>query len=241
MREGIDPFGYLTETHRNSKARPFTTEKMKICPNCQMRYEDDALRFCTRDGSPLVAESAIADSESLDVSGALPGRSADTQDISGKTKDEDIETEIPRIVIKPHRTDSENEHIESKSEETTSRSTLKTVLLTVIVTVVVIATGGWFFWIYVSGSGNFLFGTREESEIPTEASPEPSPLVPIRTPNPSPSPTPEASPTPSPSPSPSPTPTATPRPKESPDAGRTPTPRTTPTPDATDARPRRVQ
>src|SRR5262245_7494307 len=29
---------------------------MKYCPKCETKYEDDLIRFCTKDGSPLIAE-----------------------------------------------------------------------------------------------------------------------------------------------------------------------------------------
>ena len=30
---------------------------MKFCPKCQAKYDEDVIRFCTKDGSPLVDDS----------------------------------------------------------------------------------------------------------------------------------------------------------------------------------------
>ena len=30
---------------------------MKFCPTCQTRYEEEIMRFCTKDGSPLVEDA----------------------------------------------------------------------------------------------------------------------------------------------------------------------------------------
>jgi len=29
---------------------------MKYCPTCQTRYDEEIIRFCTKDGTPLVSE-----------------------------------------------------------------------------------------------------------------------------------------------------------------------------------------
>jgi cell division septation protein DedD len=199
---------------------------MKICPNCHIRYEDDALKFCTRDGSPLVAEEDFTESASLDVSGALPQRVGDTQEIGPNSSDsepeetaasEEVQPEIPRIVIQPKKNDTERPSGELAKENMAKKAkkggTFKTVILTVLITTVVLAGGGWAIWMFAVGSDGFLFKPTADEPLPvTEPSPDPTP-----SPSPTPSPTPEESP----SPSPSPTPTATPSPSPSP----TPKPR----------------
>ena len=30
---------------------------MKFCPTCQTRYDEEIMRFCTKDGTPLVEET----------------------------------------------------------------------------------------------------------------------------------------------------------------------------------------
>ena len=30
---------------------------MKFCPKCQLKYDEDIIRFCTKDGTPLVDEN----------------------------------------------------------------------------------------------------------------------------------------------------------------------------------------
>lgn len=205
-----------------------------------MRYEDDALRFCTRDGSPLVEEGSLADSEALDSSGALQIESADTQEISPKIAEQD--TEIPRIVIRATTPKEETARSDGgDGEETAGRNggTLKTVLITMLVTAIVTLGAAWAIWMFAPGFSDSIFGDTQTPEMIVEPSPEPepTPVVPIRSPSPTPSP----SASPSPSPSPSPTPAATPKAKESPEPVKAPTPRASPTPDSGDVRPRRVQ
>ncbi len=44
---------------------------MKVCPICQIRYDEETLRFCTKDGAPLVEETVPAFTE-------LPGETTTT-------------------------------------------------------------------------------------------------------------------------------------------------------------------
>ncbi len=203
-----------------------------------MRYEDDALRFCTRDGSPLVAEGAFADSASLDVSGALPQKIGDTQEMDpiGATGRADVEADIPRIVIQPKKNTEESGRFVEKEEmakKPKKGGTLKTVLITAFVTTLVLIGAGGAFWMYTLRSDSFLFGPP----VDLEATPEPFVEA---SPTPSPSPSPEPSPSPSPSPTPSPSPSPKVRDAQEGDGSAVPRPSPTTTPDSIDGRPRRV-
>ena len=49
---------------------------MKYCPTCETRYDEDILRFCMKDGTPLLDEAepnfVEMPSESLDVAEVDP-------------------------------------------------------------------------------------------------------------------------------------------------------------------------
>ncbi|HEX9959732.1 MAG TPA: hypothetical protein VGB00_02285, partial [Pyrinomonadaceae bacterium] len=46
----------MTEAFLNPKNGIKQFETMKFCPTCQTRYDEEILRFCTKDGTPLVEE-----------------------------------------------------------------------------------------------------------------------------------------------------------------------------------------
>ena len=50
---------------------------MKFCPTCETRYDEEILRFCTKDGTPLVDENQPnfiqMPSESLEMPEEEPG------------------------------------------------------------------------------------------------------------------------------------------------------------------------
>jgi len=146
-----------------------------------MRYEDDALRFCTRDGSPLVHEKDFANTDSLDFSGALPERARDTEEMSPIERAEEVEqeeTEVPRIVIRPRKSQEESERIEETSETERShgkRGILKTVLVTAFATTIVLIGGGYFGWIYAEQLGISIFFPKNQLDAIAEPSPEPEP------------------------------------------------------------------
>jgi len=243
--KGVDPIDYLTETLHGTLIPPPLSQSMKICPNCQMRYEDDALRFCTRDGSPLVDEGDFADSAALDVSGTLPQKPGDTQEMHpiDVASEPDVEAEIPRIVIQPKRNNGESGRLGEKEEmakKSKKGGTLKTVLVTAFVTTLVLIAAGGAVWMYALRSDSFLFGPSVDTEATPEPLVETSP-TPFPSPSPTPSPSPEASPSPSPSPTPSPSPSPSPRTREGQDSDAGAVPRAMPsTSDAFDGRPRRV-
>lgn len=217
-----------------------------------MRYEDDALRFCTRDGSPLVNEKDFANTDSLDFSGALPERARNTEEISpiethqkteGIHEPDADETEIPRIVIRPRKTreeydepDGDDPHDESNGKP----GVLKTVLITAIVTTFVLVGAGYLIWMYAAQVGISVFFPKNQLEVIAEPSPEvePTPVPTPALPKPSPSPSPDASPSPSPTPNPSPNPS--PKTRETKESPSTPVAKPVTSPESGDSRPRRV-
>ncbi|MEJ7698207.1 MAG: hypothetical protein WKF71_00965 [Pyrinomonadaceae bacterium] len=83
---------------------------MKFCPTCQTRFDEEILRFCTKDGTPLVEENQPNFTE-------MPSESATEDDFGEETiirrkplppvaanppsdgKTENIREPAPRIVI----------------------------------------------------------------------------------------------------------------------------------------------
>src|SRR6058998_978289 len=55
---------------------------MKRCPKCKRRYDDDSLRFCLEDGSPLSAPTPESEPPPTEI---LPSRVAPTLKSSGPT------------------------------------------------------------------------------------------------------------------------------------------------------------
>src|SRR2546422_9221956 len=55
---------------------------MKRCPKCNRRYDDDSLKFCLEDGSPLAAPTRDSEPPPTEF---LPPRAAPTLKSSGPT------------------------------------------------------------------------------------------------------------------------------------------------------------
>lgn len=53
---------------------------MKICPKCQTEYDEEVIRFCTKDGSPLVEKSAPEFSDKMPSEASTP----DVEDDEGE-------------------------------------------------------------------------------------------------------------------------------------------------------------
>lgn len=146
---------------------------MKYCPTCQTRYDEEILRFCTKDGTPLIDENQPNFTE-------LPSESAGDDlgeetvirrktpppnpqpDIDGEDYRTQVErTENPqRIVIPMGEEEAQQQQVRTKTTPSPSRmpppkqsNTAIVVLLTIIGTVVVFSAGIGVFWI-LSNQGN---------------------------------------------------------------------------------------
>ncbi len=125
---------------------------MRFCPTCQTRYDEEILRFCTKDGTPLVEENQPNFTELPSESGAddfgdetvirrnLPKAAAP---LAEKTK---IEPNPPRIVIPTTGKTSEPQirvkTTASYREPPPPANTGKIVLLTVLGTLIALMGAG---------------------------------------------------------------------------------------------------
>lgn len=133
---------------------------MKFCPTCQAKYDDEILRFCTKDGTPLVDENQPNFKE-------LPSESieADEADLGEETivsykpsknilpdepvaqPDPEIErSEAPRIVISTSEQERQQQNVRARHQIPAyeplvppQQSTGKVVVLTILGTLAVIA------------------------------------------------------------------------------------------------------
>ncbi len=132
---------------------------MKFCPICKARYDEEILRFCTKDGTPLI------DEEQPNFT-ALPSESDLGEETIVRrknlppTSDSDFEIKhnsSPRIVIpmadESAVEESKTESVRTKTTPSIRRqplpqksNTAKTVFLTVLGTLVIIAGAGGIFW-----------------------------------------------------------------------------------------------
>ncbi|MBV9215055.1 MAG: zinc ribbon domain-containing protein [Acidobacteria bacterium] len=227
---------------------------MKHCPECGAEYTEDVIKFCTKDGAPLVEDTEPKFT-------ALPSESSGLAD---DEPDFGEETVIRRKPAAPANTFSEQqgERIVIPAAEQTVRprktvaytpppqqpNTVKTVILTMIGTIFLLGLGALLFWFLQkdktanvnvntnppNSNLNSNFNAGFDSNFNFNAS------VPninsnynfnlnsnIKSPTPTPSPRPSASISPTPTPGSSPTPRPTPttmRPSP------TPTPRSGPRP-----------
>lgn len=211
---------------------------MKYCPICDERYDEEIIKFCTKDGTPLVEE----DQPNFT---ALP-----SENLEGPDDDLGEETVIRR---KPIGGSGQSERIvipTSPSPEQPSRvraqayypppqqpNTAKTVVLTILGTLVVLGFGAGLFWFLqkerpsnvntnlnananqnvnlntnLGFDSNFNFNAsgNYQSNYNINANLNAN----LRSPTPSPTPKPSPSVTPSPSPRPVESPTPTPAPRQ---------------------------
>jgi hypothetical protein len=140
---------------------------MKFCPTCETRYDEDILKFCMKDGSPLVdeAEPNFVDmpSENLDVPDeddlgevtilrkktVVPKASPIIDDITF----EDDEEPPPRIVVPMSAQPQQpRARVAVQPEAPPRTNTLLVVFLTMIGTVALLAIGAGGLWLIMRSS-----------------------------------------------------------------------------------------
>jgi hypothetical protein len=127
---------------------------MRYCPVCDERYDDEVIKFCTKDGTPLVDEGqpnfVILPSENEQRAERDMG---DETVIRRKSPGESplFQSESERIVIPTSQTDAQ------RVRQTQTRAfypppppqnTAKTVVLTIIGTLVVLSFGAGLMWLF---------------------------------------------------------------------------------------------
>lgn len=127
---------------------------MKFCPICKTRYDEEILRFCIKDGTPLVDEDqpnfTALPSES-DLGEETIIRRKNPVPISPPERDTEY-IPSPRIVI-PTSEEPPREPVRTKTTASIRRppppqksNAPKTVLLTVLGTILLLAGAGGVFW-----------------------------------------------------------------------------------------------
>jgi TonB family protein len=231
---------------------------MKYCPTCETRYDEEILRFCMKDGTPLLEEEepkfVAMPSESLDEpSDDDPG------DVTVVRRNipvpPDTATERPRIVV-PTYEDQARARVAPPYNPPPKSNTAKVVVLTILGTLAVLGIAGLGLWflqrdrsansnvnanananVNVNANTNlgidpnFSFNLNANFNSSTNLNTNVN--TNLKTPTPTPKPTPSATPTPTPDDDATPTPTRTPFPTPQPTIirpGATPTPRPPSTP-----------
>jgi len=147
---------------------------MKFCPICKARYDEEILRFCTKDGTPLVEEgqpnfTALPSENDLGEETVIrrktPPPIPSTAQPVPDFDDEPERISSPRIVI-PMSGDSEpveprREAVRTKTTESIRRqpppqksNTALVVFLTILGTVVILAGATGIFWFLSNQNSN---------------------------------------------------------------------------------------
>lgn len=141
---------------------------MKFCPVCKTRYDEEILRFCTKDGTPLVEDSqpnftALPSENDLGEDTVIrrktPSPIPSTAQPVPDFDDEPERISSPRIVIPmsdepiAEETPRRREGVRTMTTESVRRqpppkqsNTAMVVALTVLGTIVILGGGGLIFW-----------------------------------------------------------------------------------------------
>jgi hypothetical protein len=140
---------------------------MKYCPTCETRYDEEILRFCMKDGTPLVNEDEPKFTEMPSESFDVPEVEDDPGEVTVIRKnipvpppppaDEDEflprEEPKPRIVV-PMASEPVRPRPTPQYQAPPKSNTLKVVVLTVIGTVSLLALGALGLWAFMRGTGS---------------------------------------------------------------------------------------
>ena len=230
---------------------------MKFCPTCETRYDEDILRFCMKDGTPLVDEEAPhfiqMPSESLDiqVDDDDPSEVTVVRKIKLPEQPPPIAVEEPasfeprqemppRIVVPMASTEPPRARVIAAETKAQGSNTILVVFLTIFGTLALLGIGAGIVWLFVGRDG--AANTNVNVNAPNVNADINSNLgisnafdfgnTPVQGSNGN-SNINARTPTPTPTASPTPRPSETPTPSESPNEDPPPTPARTPTPTRT--------
>jgi hypothetical protein len=164
----------------NPKNAPGLSENMKYCPTCQTEYDEEILRFCTKDGAALVDESqpnftelpsVSAEAEADDFSeetvirkdkpAIVPPPPPEPEDeFVADTAVEPIDTsDAPRIVI-PTREQKREQNVRPKTTAyypppaPPKSNTALVVVTTILLTLIVLGGIAGLFWAFGGKDSN---------------------------------------------------------------------------------------
>lgn len=230
---------------------------MRYCPQCETRFDEEVIKFCTKDGTPLIDDSPTFTE--------MPSESVVEEDDIGEitmirrndapppppSLDEGLPPVAP-VADRIRIPTSQPEMPQTVRPRTASvyyppapppPNTAKTVVLTVLGTLLVLGAGAGLFWLLQSdkpANSNIntnVNGVNQNVNLNSNLGIDSNfnfnsaiPTSPLVSPSPFPSitPLPSLTPTPKPSPSVTPSPTASPTPVATPSRTPTGTPRPTP-------------
>ncbi|MEZ5428915.1 MAG: TonB family protein [Pyrinomonadaceae bacterium] len=143
---------------------------MKYCPTCQTKYDDEILRFCTKDGSPLIDENQPkftelpSENEDDDFGAETvirrkpPKAQPETEPPPSAQPQEEPSEPAQRIVIPTSETGQPQQQpyahstssVRSQPPHPPQTNIGMVIALTVLGTVVVLGLGGVVFWVLTS-------------------------------------------------------------------------------------------
>lgn len=216
---------------------------MKFCPVCQTRYDEEIMRFCTKDGTPLVEEETpnFIAMPSEELESAEDDFGAETV-IRRKPTESEITNVEPRAGENYQRENTQRMVIPTSEQQVEQQvrakqagsyqqppkktNTAAVVLLTVLGTILIIGGGLGIYWLISGGNqpvtnSNSNLNANQDANLPTNL-PIDNTLFNTNSnantnSNTNTNTNVNSSPTPSPSKSPTPSPTRTPTPSPTPD------------------------
>lgn len=214
---------------------------MKFCPVCQTRYDEEIMRFCTKDGTPLVDEQTpnFIAMPSEELESAEDDFGAETV-IRRKPTESEITNVEPRAgenyerektqrMVIPTAEQPVEQQVRAKQNSyqqppPKKSNTAAVVLLTILGTILVLGGGLGIYWLISGGSkpvanSNSNLNTNQDANLPTNL-PIDNTLFNVNSnanTNSNTNTNVNSSPSPSPSKSPTPSPTKTPTPSPTPD------------------------
>ncbi len=150
-------------------------EIMKFCPKCQTKYDEEIIRFCTKDGAPLVEENpsftAMPSQNSIDDFGEETLITRNRPSLASPAPViEEADEPSPRVVISLAEEKKQAvrplEHPSSQPPPPSKSNTALVVLLTIFGTSTILAgaIGVWWF-LSSSGSGAANANLKNNSNI----------------------------------------------------------------------------
>ena len=145
---------------------------MRYCPVCNKRFDEDIIKFCTIDGTPLI------DVEQPDFS-ALPSENADEdfgqETVIRRRPDSTGNAQTERIVIPTDQPEGEPREQQVRSrvaaantayqkQQQPPSNTSKTVILTIFGTLVLLGCGAGLFWMLQKDSTNTNVNTNAPNQ-----------------------------------------------------------------------------
>lgn len=130
---------------------------MKYCPTCETRYDEEILRFCMKDGTPLLDEDepkfVAMPSESLDE----PVED-DPGDVTVVRRNIQVppepESDMPRIVVPTYEESRQQPRPPSAYNPPRKQNTAKVVVLTILGTLAVLGLGAAGLWLFQRGNSS---------------------------------------------------------------------------------------